>query len=262
MGVNYGDADLAVHGEILRTLVGSTVYGTGVDDQDDRDEMGICVEPKEYVLGLARFDQHVHRTRSEGERSGPGDVDLTIYSLRKWARLAAAGNPTVLTPLFAPGPIVRTDQGMLLREYAALFVSRQAGGKYLGYLRSQREKLLGERGNRTNRPELVERYGFDTKFAYHAVRLAAQGVEFLTTGHIELPIAQPLRRWLIEVRTGHHRLQDVLDVISTHEADLERLVHDDNIPATTDGTAIVALLVDIHESWWQRPAGRELRPGS
>jgi RNA repair pathway DNA polymerase beta family len=29
-------------------------------------------------------------------RSGAGDLDVIIYSARKWARLALAGNPTVL----------------------------------------------------------------------------------------------------------------------------------------------------------------------
>ena len=36
---------VAQQGEILRVLVGSGVHGTAVDGQDDRDEMGICLEP-------------------------------------------------------------------------------------------------------------------------------------------------------------------------------------------------------------------------
>jgi RNA repair pathway DNA polymerase beta family len=33
---------------------------------------------------------------------GAGDLDVIIYSARKWGRLALAGNPTVLLVLFAP----------------------------------------------------------------------------------------------------------------------------------------------------------------
>jgi hypothetical protein len=33
-------------------------------------------------------------------RSGAGDLDVIIYSARKWALLALAGNPTVLLVLF------------------------------------------------------------------------------------------------------------------------------------------------------------------
>ena len=35
-------------------------------------------------------------------RSGAGDLDVIVYSARKWARLALAGNPTVLLILFVP----------------------------------------------------------------------------------------------------------------------------------------------------------------
>src|SRR5215471_1753097 len=34
---------------VLLGLVGSTVHGVTVDGADDRDEMGICIEPPEYV---------------------------------------------------------------------------------------------------------------------------------------------------------------------------------------------------------------------
>ena len=40
---------------VLLGLVGSTVHGVTVDDADDRDEMGICIEPPEYVAGLRHF---------------------------------------------------------------------------------------------------------------------------------------------------------------------------------------------------------------
>ena len=53
---------------ILLGLVGSTVHGVTVDSADDRDEMGICIEPPEYVAGLRVFDQWVYRTQPEGAR--------------------------------------------------------------------------------------------------------------------------------------------------------------------------------------------------
>lgn len=66
---------------ILRCQVGSGVHGTNIIGTDDRDEMGICLEPPDYVMGLNRFDQYVFRTQPEGVRSGHGDLDLTVYSL-------------------------------------------------------------------------------------------------------------------------------------------------------------------------------------
>src|SRR5262249_34448839 len=87
---------------VLLGLVGSTVHGVTVDRADDRDEMGICIEPPEYVAGLRPFSQWVFRTQPEGARSGPGDIDRTVYSLRKWCRLALSGNPTVMLLLHTP----------------------------------------------------------------------------------------------------------------------------------------------------------------
>jgi hypothetical protein len=70
---------------ILRGLVGSTVHGLNVNDGiEDRDEMGICVEPLEEAMALwAPFEQFIYRSAAEREgrenaRSIAGDLDLTI----------------------------------------------------------------------------------------------------------------------------------------------------------------------------------------
>jgi hypothetical protein len=85
------------------------VHGLNVNDGiEDRDEMGICVEPLEDAMALwAPFEQFIYRTAAEREgrdnaRSTAGDLDLTIDSLRKWTRLALKGNPTILLLLFTP----------------------------------------------------------------------------------------------------------------------------------------------------------------
>jgi hypothetical protein len=82
---------------ILRGLVGSTVHGLNVNDGiEDRDEMGVCVEPLGAAMALwTPFEQFIYR--SAAERAGRDDLDLTIYSFRKWTRL---GSSTV--PMDAP----------------------------------------------------------------------------------------------------------------------------------------------------------------
>jgi hypothetical protein len=54
---------------ILRGLVGSTVHGLNVDDGiEDRDEMGICVEPLEEAMALTDpFEQFIYRSAAERE---------------------------------------------------------------------------------------------------------------------------------------------------------------------------------------------------
>ena len=119
---------------ILRGLVGSTVHGLNVNDGiEDRDEMGVCIEPFDEAMALsAPFAQFIFRTAAEREgrenaRSTAGDLDLTIYSLRKWTRLALKGNPTIMLLLFTPAEqLVYCDElGSELRALTPAIVSRR-----------------------------------------------------------------------------------------------------------------------------------------
>jgi hypothetical protein len=238
---------------ILRCQVGSGVHGTAIEGLDDRDEMGICVEPPEYVVGVERFEQYIHRTQPEGVRSGHGDLDLVVYSLRKWTRLALDGNPTVLLLLFVPEPdVVRiTDLGRDLRSRPDLVLSRVAGRRFLGYLRSQRDSLLGLRsGRHSNRPDLEGVQGFDTKFAMHMVRLGVQGVELLTTGRITLPIPEPWLGWLRDLRNGRHTKQEALDTAAQLEDQLETLQGRPPLPPEPPREAANRWLVSAYLNSW------------
>lgn len=247
--------DVARRGMVLLTRVGSTVTGCAIDDQDDRDEMGLCVPPRDCVIGLERFDQYEWRTQPTGVRSGPGDVDLTVYALRKWTHLAIQGNPSILVPLFVAREqlVYLNDVGASLRRTPEFLLSRRAGHRFLGYMRSQREKLLGQRGGATNRPELIERYGFDTKFAHHMVRLGLQGVELLRTGRFTLPMRESDAEWLRELRVGQHSMKEALDVARDLEVQLEALLGPNGrspLPDRPDHAAVSAFLIDAHEYMW------------
>src|SRR3990172_8275359 len=119
---------IAERGCIIRTLVGSGLHGLALEGADDRDEMGVFIEPPEFVVGLERFEHFVYRTQPKGVRSGAGDLDVVLYCLRKYARLALAGNPTVLLLLFAPPECIgaSTPPGLRLQAMAPAFISRQA----------------------------------------------------------------------------------------------------------------------------------------
>ena len=204
----YGHRDLAMAGEILRTVVGSGVHGIAIAGTDDHDEMGVFIEPPERVVGLLPpADRYLFRTQPEGARSGPGDTDLVMYSLRRYLRLAVKGNPTVLLPLFAPpeAVLVCRPLGAHLRDLAPALLSRRAVHRFLGYLDAQRRRLLdrGRTGRMPNRPELVARYGYDVKYASHALRLAYQGLE---TGRSPLaaePDLAAVSAWSVAAHRQH-----------------------------------------------------------
>lgn len=239
---------------IFRCQVGSGLHGTAIAGTDDRDEMGICVEPARYVIGLRRFDQYVYRTQPEGVRSGHGDLDLTVYGLRKWMRLALDGNPTILLSLFVPASeiVTITDLGRdLLNGGPAFILSRQAGHRFLGYLRSQRDRMIAHpNGKHTNRPELIALHGFDTKFAGHMIRLGVQGVELLETGTISLPMPEPWRSLIVDIRQGKHSKEETLAIASDLETRLEKLIATSVLPEHPGRDQADRWLVKAYSHTW------------
>lgn len=214
------------HDEILRVEVGSTLHGTGRAGQEDTDYMGVCIEPIESVMGLQRFDQWQWRTQPEGERSGHGDIDITVYGLKKYIRLATSGNPSIIVMLFAPPEKVHIcdELGASLLHLAPKIVSRKAIDRFIGYSRSQRQRLEGVRGGRhTNRPELISEHGYDTKYAMHALRLIFQGIDLFRTGQITLPMEGDWRAMLVGIRHGVVPYEDFVKIIDEALAELQRL---------------------------------------
>jgi predicted nucleotidyltransferase len=244
---------IAENGLILRVTVGSTLHGLEVDGQDDRDEMGICIPPPECVLGLTHFEHYVERTQPQGVRSGPGDLDYTCYSAQKWCRLALNGNPTVLLPLFAPNQFVlqNSEIGQELRDHASWFASRRAGKAFLGYLQQQRGRLTGDRGQkRCNRPELIEKYTFDVKYASHVIRLGCQGNEYLRTGQLTLPMMESERDMIKDIRRGKINLSDVLIMAAELEESLRKAIASTSLPNEPDYDAVNTWLVYAHQRFW------------
>lgn len=265
----HGSIDVALDNEFARVLVGSTTHGLAVGG-DDRDYTGICIEPPEYVTGLSRFDTAVLRTQPEGVRSGAGDVDLTIYSMRHLARLLAAGNPTLLLLLWAPMEAVQAageTGGWPGHWFGALqssrhaFLHRGALLRFLGYLDGQLERMQGGgKQNRVpNRPELIEEFGYDTKYAMHALRLGLQGVELAETHELTLPMREADREACLEIRRGHVTQDEALGQIRAVRSRLLGLIEHPPSPLVTgvppmrdepDWPYIHRWLTDVHLEHW------------
>lgn len=237
----------------LRAEVGSRVHGTNVEGTDDRDEMGVCIEPPEWVVGLRHFEQFVIRDQPQGVRSQPGDLDLVVYGLRKFASLALKGNPSILLLFMVPDETCNTlhPLGRALRANVDLFASRKAGSAFLGYMQQQRERLMGERGQmNVKRPELVEAYGFDTKYAGHMLRLGFQGIEYMQTGRFTVPMSPLQRDEILAVRTGKRTKSEVLDAAQFLENVLKVSIAKSELPPEPDYTSVNRFLVDAYWEEW------------
>lgn len=236
-------------GLILLGEYGSVAQGTA-NENSDHDYMGIVIETPTQVIGLEEFKTARVSDAVEGEKSQAGEDDVTYHSLRKFVKLAAAGNPTVGSILHLPKYEVLTEIGDSLLENADLFRSRKAGRAYLGYVNSQIEALQGGRG--AKRPELVEEHGYDTKFAYHAFRLAHQGIDYMVAGDPGIPLASGVREQAIGIRSGLWALEDVLEQLHALRSVLENTLNNFrlDIPDEPDYARINKLLVSMHETYW------------
>ncbi len=163
---------------------GSELHGAKVHGTDDLDIYGVYVEPPEIVLGLESFPHFVWSTAGDDRRNGPHDVDITLYSLKKWAGLACKGNPTALHFLFAEGVMAETGRGRAWFQinFYSLHGFRKA---FIGFANDQLERLTGKkgRGKKGQRPEIEAKYGYDVKAAMHTLRLLYECKEFILDGH-------------------------------------------------------------------------------
>jgi uncharacterized protein len=161
----------------------------------------------------------------------------------------------VLLLLYLPDTalVIRTDVGEQLQKLAPAFASRRAGKRFLGYLEAQRERLVGDRGQRdVNRVELVEQFGYDTKYAMHMLRLAYQGVEFLESVRLTLPMREPVRSHLMDVRQGRSNLADVLAECTQLELRLGALLDSSPLPAEPDLNTVESFVMDMYEAAWAK----------
>jgi predicted nucleotidyltransferase len=242
--------EIAEENLILLSTVGSVAHGLNVPGDADRDLMGVCIEPPSRVIGLQTFEQDVYRTQPEGTRSGPGDEDRTVYSCRKFCRLALGGNPTIITLLYIT-PYTVTELGQELIDLAPFFAARSAGRAFLGYMTQQRQRLLGERGQmNVKRPELVDAHGYDTKYAMHMLRLGYQGVEFLETGRLTMPMREEEREFVYSVRCGEVELNEVLTRAGELEQRVEDLLDTSPLPAKPSYGVVNDWLVGAYRRHW------------
>lgn len=238
---------------ILMTLVGSRGYGLHTD-ASDYDWRGVCVEPFSSVVGFNGFEQQ----ETKGDNS-----ETTIYSLRKFLKLALKGNPTILEVLFTKG---QADwRGIALQKLTPSIVSKQAGKAYLGYMQAQKRKL--ERGwvesdfnpemlvqlepVTGRRKESLEKFGYDTKFAMHALRLGFQGLELLRTGKLVLPIEQGISTTLRGIRAGHSTKEQILLDLTNIEAELKGLLDSSPLPTQPDHKLVEAWMLETYRESWR-----------
>jgi hypothetical protein len=176
-------------------------------------------------------------------------VDITLYSLRKWAGLACKGNPTALHFLFAESAVKSAIWSEVVRN-GRIFLARTFVKPFVGFADDQLKRMAGTkgRGKKGQRPEIEKEYGYDVKAGMHTLRLLYECKELLSKGTITLP--RPERDFLIRVRTGKFSIDKVIDMAQKLFAECEEAAKSSPLPDRVDRAAISRLLTNSYRKAW------------
>jgi uncharacterized protein len=229
---------------IMACIGGSQAHGAKLGATDDTDWYGLYIPPPENVLGLDREEHFVFTTGGKLGGNGPLDVDVCLYTLMKWAGLAAKGNPSALHFLFAPLAFT-TATWDCVSASPKIFLAKTHVLPFLGFADDQMKRLLGQKGQKNiHRADLEQAHGYDTKYAMHVIRLYGEAKELMESGRITLP--RPNREELIEIRKGKYRLAEIQELGRQLEVEALAAQATSPLPDKVDRIAISRLISELH----------------
>lgn len=237
------------------TIMGSVAYGVS-SDTSDTDVYGFCIPRKDIIFPhtigcIPNYDQPPEKfdeyqqvgVLDPSALAGKGrNYDIFIYSIIKYFKLCEDGNPNMIDSLFTPNNcvLINGPVAQLVRDNRRLFLSKRCWQRFKGYAYSQINKMRNN--NPTGkRKELIEKYGYDTKFAYHLVRLMSECEQILTEGDIDL---QKNREQLKDVRNGNWSMEEVETYFVAKEKYLEEVYLKSELPQNPDHDKIRKLLLE------------------
>ncbi len=238
--------------------MGSVAYGVS-SDTSDMDVYGWVIPPRDEVFphlrgeipGFGkpskRFEVYQEHHLIDGDAlGGKGrSYDLTIFGIVKFFALALENNPNVLDSLFTTTECVlhSTRIGNLVRDNRRRFLHKGAWAKFKGYAYSQLHRIAIKEPVGV-RADLVAAHGYDTKFAYHVVRLIGEVEQILVEQDDDL---QRDRELLKAIRRGEWTESRLRQWFADKESQLERTYAASTLRATPDEAGVKALLLECLE---------------
>jgi uncharacterized protein len=94
-----------------------------------------------------------------------------------------------------------------------------------------------------HREELYTKYGYDTKFGMHLVRLMLEGRELLETGRISFPLKE--KNFLLDIRQGKFTKEEIIKYSEELEKEVELLKETTKLPSRPRYKEIEELLISL-----------------
>jgi predicted nucleotidyltransferase len=231
----------------LLCITGSHAYGTNIETSDV-DYKGVCVPPSEYYFGLNAFNEY-NTAGGKNFKNTSDDIDVSIIHLNKFVLDAMQGVPNNIELLFMNPEFIlhKNWVGDELIGIRHMFLTKAIKHKFSGYAHSQKMKLLNLKSNGAARQDLVDKYGFDTKYALHSVRLLTSAIEILKTG--DFSTYRHDRKELISIRNGKYTLEQIIKIIDDLDKEVTELYQTSTLPYSPDYDKINEWLIKINKCY-------------
>jgi hypothetical protein len=194
-------------------VIGSRLYGTE-NENSDLDIRGFVFMPKDYTLGIKKFEQHMPQNLSDG--------DFVVWSVEKFVNMLLKGSSVAFEMLFCPDTHVlrKSAVAKALMVNKAWFVSQRVIKASLGYAQSEWRKVKGEttRDLGARRKAEIEKYGYSVRNASHAIRILDSFYSLGKYGSMKFPCDG--HAFLKAVKEGNVKFEDAEGI---YEQSLERL---------------------------------------
>lgn len=238
------------------TIMGSNAYGVS-SDMSDTDIYGFSIPDKEVIFphlsGIIQgFDKEYeifnqYQQHHIKDESNNREYDICIYNIVKYFSLCMDNNPNMIDSLYTPDRCVvySTEVGKHVRENRDLFLHKGSWHKFKGYAYSQLHKIKSKSPEKDGkRYAIVEKYGYDVKYAYHVVRLINEVEQILNEHTIDL---ERDREQLKAIRKGEIELEQIIEYFNTKEKSLEIAYQNSTLRHKPDKKVIKTLLLDCLE---------------
>lgn len=234
------------------TLMGSVAYGT-TSDTSDNDVYGFVIPPKDMIFPHLRGEildfgtqkKRFSQWQQHHIKSDKKSYDFQVFSIVRYFHLCMGNNPNMIDSLFTPVNCVlhSTAIGEMVRENRKMFLHKGCWHTFKGYAYSQLHKMT-IKDPTGKRRELIDKHGYDTKYAYHLVRLLNEVEQILTEGDLDL---KRNREQLKSIRRGEWKENDVREYFTRKESELETVYTHSLLPWGPDEDAIKTLLLNCLE---------------
>lgn len=252
----------------LEAVMGSVAYGCNSPDKSDFDIRGVFAPPKAHcfpglqglVVGFDDVPEHKAWQKAHVNDAARGrEFDFELHPITKFLKLCAMNNPDQMGLLFSRESNIThcSAVGRMLLDARRIFPSKLLWKRFRGYAADQFHRLKKEGVPEGKRKELVQKYGYDVKFAYHCIRLLNQARQLLVAGEMDLMDGQEEYK---AIRRGDWSFARLEQEFEARKLQVESVFLTTALPETPDAAVVRQLLLDCLEHHYGSLAKAVTRP--